>query len=161
MREELPMENPLIQIENWLLSIDQNSQNDLISLAAHFHLDENVYTHSGDDLGLKYFYDYLNTTSLSNREIVIRTLFTITLIDFALSGRDTEESWSEFFDRMLYMRSKGSERDMDISWIDKKLNSFQDDKEKWLTIASSWSDLKFNSLNDKHIMNWYALAGHA
>jgi len=154
------MHTPLELIANWLLSLDSESMDHLISLAAHFHQDENIHINTGTDLGRKLFFDYLGDKTVANREIITRTLFTIKLIDFALSGKDTEEGWTDFFDRMLAMRSMALERAMDISLYDKKLNSFQDDKEKWLSIAHSWLILKSDSLNDKNIMNWYVLAGH-
>lgn len=152
------MNNLLDPIAEWLLSLDTDSMDHLISLAAHFHSDENIYINTGTDLGSSLFFEYLKGNTLAKREIVSRTLFTIKLIDFALSGKDTEEGWTEFFDRMLAMRSMALERAMDISLYDKKLNSFQDDKEKWLSIAHSWLLLKSDTLSDKNIMNWYALA---
>ncbi len=153
------MSNPLDEIRNWLSSLDQISHDHLINLATHFHTDENIYLHTGTDKGLKLFLNYFNVHDLSNREIVARALFVIALIDFSLSGKDTEEGWTEFFDRMLSMRSIGREKEMNITWIDQKLNSFQEDKEKWLAISDSWSRLKFDSLNGRNIMNWYALTG--
>ena len=153
------MNNPLDEIKNWLTSIEKASSDHLISIAAHFHTDENIYIHTGSDRGREFFFAYLNHNNISNREVVIRTLFTIILIDFALSGKNSEEGWTEFFDRMLAMRSIGNEKGMDISWIDQKLNSFQKEKEHWLVIADSWATLKFDFLNERNIMNWYTLAG--
>jgi hypothetical protein len=60
---------------------------------------------------------------------------------------------------MLAIRSIGNEKEMDTTLIDQKLNSFLEEKENWLAILDSWTKLKFDSLNERNIMNWYILAG--
>ncbi|MES2394431.1 MAG: hypothetical protein V4549_00405 [Bacteroidota bacterium] len=146
---------PLDTIKNWFLSLSTQDQYEVAALAGHFHLDLRIDGTIGKEPKIQLFLDYLNPRTLDDSEIVKRTLYIIKLIDFSFEGRDTEEGWTESFDRLLSMRAKLREEDQPTDFIDKQLNNHQERKGIWLEISGSWEAVKNHSLTNKQIGEWY------
>lgn len=141
---------PLDQLEFWITSIEEGLQKELVSLACIYHVDESMH-----DCKLSEFLTYLDSSSLSAIDIISRTLLITRLIDFAFTGRTTEEEWQEVCDRHIYIKNtleaQGKSADTSNRW----LANYQGTKKAWIDLYGSWAEFIANELSNHQIMEWF------
>lgn len=145
--------NPLQKIVDWLTSLPREIQKEIVAIGGHFHPKAEIYKSSGDEQ-LKLFTEYLNE-SLNDREIVIRTFLITKLIDHAVSGRDSEEGWTETLDRHISLGASLKGEGKSTKMVDDFIKSYDTRKEIWIETSTNWYNFRDNNINDRQISNWY------
>lgn len=143
--------NPLDEIEFWLLSLPPDLQVQLAKTASHYHISEESYREDS----LEGFLAYLDSSELNDRQIVARTLFVTRLIDFAFTGKETQQDWEEALDRLLLLRSRIAETGGDTKLEDETIANLEDNKTMWMDTAASWRKLMEEQLSNKQLAEWY------
>ncbi|MCW3084244.1 MAG: hypothetical protein JWP12_1610 [Bacteroidetes bacterium] len=145
--------NPIEKIENWLNLLPANFRKDMLYYASFFHPSKAVHS---DDLNPEAkFMVYLKETDLSNHEIAFRTLMISRLIDFAFSGKRTEEDWTKYLDRNLSIAARAKEKGISLEPVNYFFDNYSEDKAMWMTKNKEWESFKVLELNDEWIGDWY------
>jgi len=146
---------PLSIVLEWFQSLDEEIQNELLSLCILFHYDADIRNEYVSEEKIKKIKNYLNENSLSNNEIITRTLFITQLFDYAFDGRDNEEDWDKSMDRNLDARNKMVEQGHSGDFIDNTLENWQHRKYFWIKLASEWKVLKSENLEISKLNKWW------
>ena len=146
---------PLSIILQWFESLDEEIQDELLSLCMLFHYDDDIRSEYVSAEKIKKIKNYLNDNSLSNNEIITRTLFITRLFDYGFNGRDNEEDWDKSLDRTLDARNKMVERGHSGDFIDNTLKNWQQRKYFWIKLASEWELIKAENLEISELNKWW------
>ncbi len=150
--------NPLLIINEWFDGMAESTQEELVSLAAHFHPEEEIEFLGSRQEKVKYFLKWINPTGLSNKQVLLRSLAATRLIEFVLESRGTEASWTETMDLHLACRSRAVEQGHSTDVHDSFLDNFQERKSVWLETNNSWEVLRSTTISDRKLADWYFFA---
>lgn len=146
---------PLQKISDWFLNLDYDIQNELLCLCYLFHYENEIAKEYDDKKRVENFVSYLSVDSQATSEIVTRTLFTIQLFDFALTGRNTEADWDKSLDNNLDAKNSLTEKGINTSFIDNALSNWQHKKYTWINLSKSWEEMKMEHLTIEKVNEWY------
>lgn len=149
--------NPLERILNWLENQSEELQKELIDLSGHFHLNEQIDIEFDKEEKIKLYKEFLASEGLTKSEILKRCLYIIKLIDFSLTGRDSEAGWTEALDKNIIFANRAKEKGRDIDQLPTKsfFDNFQERKEMWINASAYWYTLTSTELSNKAIADWY------
>jgi hypothetical protein len=147
-------QNPLEKITTWLTNLPSDIRQEIIAIGGHFHPDEKIYSAIGQKQ-VDLFTEYLDSKSINDREIVIRTFLVIKLIDHAVSGRDTEAGWTETLDRHISLGARLKEKGQSTEMVDNFVSTYEKRKDVWIKTSNDWHGFKESNINDRQIADWY------
>ena len=146
--------SPLEIIKNWLDTLDEETQIELVFLFGFFHPDETISKEAGIKQ-VKAFKRYLSIDKIYEKEVVARAVLSIGFIDLALASRNSEEGWTQAIDSHLSMAAKFKEKGLSTETSDRFFENLDDNKKKWFKIDANWEALKSTELTKNSIYNWF------
>lgn len=152
---EIHENNPLIIITDWLHEQPIAFQVELLLIAGHFHPDKDLWKSSPSKKQYELFLEYMNYHLSDKREIVVRTFITMRLIDYAFSGRNSDEGWQETFDNNLMAAEKFKRNGQSTKVFDNFFATYEERKEEWIGRYNSWEQMKITYLDDRQTAQWY------
>lgn len=149
---------PLEKILEWFDSQEFKIKSEFASLAAHFHIDENIELESDEEKRIELFRNYLSEKKLKAKEIVHRTLFLKSLFDFTMDGRDSEEEWEVSRQRAERVQNLLISEGRTSTIYQNLMLDYTDRKGKWIEWCNKWKTLLDSELSHKTIIEWYFLS---
>lgn len=147
--------SPLFKLLEWFQALDQEIQMELLSLCLVFHYDNEIKSLINQDERREKFLAYLDSSRLSNNEIITRALFVTQLFDIAFVGRDTEDGWDNAMNVNLDARNRLISRGQFGEFIDDALKGWQTRKYLWINLAKQWNEVKRQHLDVIQLDEWY------
>lgn len=147
--------NPLDRILEWFNEQEKEYQLELVTLVAHFHPDESILRERDEDERIEKFRSYLGSSSLNEKEILMRTVIMKGLIGFCLSGKDTEYDWEEKRQSNLAALEEFQKQGFTENPASTFLANYQRVKNTWIKWADEWNTVSEYSLSSDELREWH------